>query len=236
MKRILLKLSGEALAGSAGHGLDGATVAGVAEQVKAARDAGYEIGIVIGGGNFWRGDEHEAESQRSRGDQIGMLATVMNCLYVASAFREAGIPTRVFTPFVIGGMTELYTKDAVMQALSCGEVLFFAGGTGHPYFSTDTATILRALEIEADMVLMAKSVDGVYDADPGKHPEAKKYDRVTIDEVVAKSLGVIDGAAAVMAKENRMPIMVFALLSEGAIVNALEGTTNGTLIVPSDQA
>ncbi len=232
MERILLKLSGEALAGEKKKGLDGETVARVAAQVKAAADTGVRIGIVIGGGNFWRGDEHEDEVERSRGDAIGMLATVMNCLYVSSAFRKAGMKTKVVTPFPVGTFTEVYSKDGVMDALERGEIVFFAGGTGHPYFSTDTATVLRALEIEADAILMAKSVDGVYTADPKKDPDARKYDTVSIDEVVEKSLGVIDGAAAVMVKENALPLTVFSLLEEGSILAAVTGKTSGTVVTP----
>ena len=232
MERVLLKLSGEALAGEAKKGLDHDTVVKVARQVKGIVDAGIRVGIVIGGGNFWRGDEHEAEIERTKGDQIGMLATVMNCLYVSETFRKEGIPTCVVTPFVLGAFTHLYSKDLVMNALGKGEVVFFAGGTGHPYFSTDTATVLRALEIEADTILMAKSVDGVYDKDPAKHPDAVRYDKITIDEVVKKELGVIDGAAAVMVKENHMPLFVFDLNAENAIADAAMGKAVGTEVVP----
>ena len=232
MERVLLKLSGEALAGAAKKGLDNETVRKVAGQVREITEAGIRVGIVIGGGNFWRGDEHEAEIERTKGDQIGMLATVMNCLYVSEVFRKEGIRTSVVTPFAVGAFTQLYSKDYVMSALEKGEVVFFAGGTGHPYFSTDTATVLRALEIEADTILMAKSVDGVYDKDPAKYPDAKRYDRITIDEVVKKELGVIDGAAAVMVKENRMPLFVFDLNAENAIAMAAKGLAVGTEVVP----
>ena len=232
MNRVLLKLSGEALAGPAKKGLDNATVKAVAVQVKALLDEGIRLGIVIGGGNFWRGDEHEAEIERTKGDAVGMLATVMNCLYVSEVFRKEGIKTKVFTPFAVGSFTHLYAKDAVMEALDAGCAVFFAGGTGHPYFSTDTATVLRALEIEADAILMAKSVDGVYDKDPGKYPDAKKYDRISIDEVVSKSLGVIDGAAAVIVKENHMPLCVFDLQAEQSILRAAKGEGDGTVVTP----
>ena len=232
MNRVLLKLSGEALAGAAKKGLDNGTVKKVAKQVKEITDAGIRVGIVIGGGNFWRGDEHEAELERTKGDQIGMLATVMNCLYVSEVFRGEGIRTEVVTPFAIGAFTHLYAKDFVMDALDSGKVVFFAGGTGHPYFSTDTATVLRALEIEADTILMAKSVDGVYDKDPAKYADAKRFDRITIDEVVKKELGVIDGAAAVIVKENHMPLFVFDLNAENAIAKAAKGEAVGTEVVP----
>ncbi|MBE5996960.1 MAG: UMP kinase [Lachnospiraceae bacterium] len=232
MDRVLLKLSGEALAGSAKKGLDNETVRKVARQVKEITDAGIRVGIVIGGGNFWRGDEHEAEIERTKGDQIGMLATVMNCIYVSEVFRGEGIGTEICTPFAIGAFTHLYSKDFAMKALSEGKVVFFAGGTGHPYFSTDTATVLRALEIEADTILMAKSIDGVYDKDPAKYADAKRFDRITIDEVVKKELGVIDAAAAVMVKENHMPLFVFDLNAENAIAMAAKGLAVGTEVVP----
>ena len=232
MNRILLKLSGEGLAGDAGSGLDNATVKMVGEQVKYLVDEGTAVGIVIGGGNFWRGDEHEAEIERTKGDQIGMLATCINCLYVSEVFRKMGMKTKVVTPFALGAFTDLYSKDVVMEALARGYVVFFAGGTGHPYFSTDTATVLRALEIEADAILMAKSIDGVYTDDPGKNPDAKKYDRVSIDEVVSKGLKVIDGSAAVLVKDNKLPLCVFGLNEKGSIISAVHENGNGTVVVP----
>ncbi|MCD7736756.1 MAG: UMP kinase, partial [Lachnospiraceae bacterium] len=161
MKRVLLKLSGEALAGEKKTGFDEPTVMKVASQVKTLVDQGMEIGIVIGGGNFWRGRSSE-NIDRTKADQIGMLATVMNCLYVSEIFRSAGIKTAVMTPFVCGAFTELFSKDRVNDCFAEHRVVFFAGGTGHPYFSTDTATVLRAVEIEAELILLAKSVDGVY--------------------------------------------------------------------------
>ena len=233
MASILLKLSGEALAGAAKKGLDFDTVMRVAREVRAVTEAGTRVGIVIGGGNFWRGDEHEAEIERTKGDEIGMLATVMNCLYGSEVFRKAGMKTRVFTPFAIGAVTRLYGKDDVMEALKDGCVVFFAGGTGHPYFSTDTATVLRALQMEADAVYMAKSVDGVYDKDPAKYADAKRYDSISISEVVAKGLGVIDQAAAVLCKEHKMPLRVFALEHEGAIARCLAGEDEGTRVTPA---
>ena len=232
MRSVLLKLSGEALAGDAKKGLNNTVVKAVAAQVKGLLAEGIRCGIVIGGGNFWRGDEHEAEIERTKGDNIGMLATVMNCLYVSEVFRQEGMKTRVLTPFTVGTFTQPYAKDTVMQALADGEVVFFAGGTGHPYFSTDTATVLRALEMEADVILMAKSVDGVYDKDPNKHPDAVKFDTVTIDEVVSRGLGVIDGAAAVLVKEHRLPLYVFDLNAKDGILLAATGKGNGTYVKP----
>ena len=229
MNRILLKLSGEALAGDKKTGFDEATVTGVAKQVKTLVDDGKQIAIVIGGGNFWRGRSSNA-IDRTKADQIGMLATVMNCIYVSEIFRSQGLVTRVFTPFACGAFTELFSKDAVVSALEAGGVTFFAGGTGHPYFSTDTATVLRAVEIEADGILLAKSIDGVYDDDPKSNPNAKKYDRVTIQEVIDKKLAVVDLTASILSMENKMPLYVFGLNEEQSIVRALSGEFNGTIV------
>ena len=176
MKRVLLKLSGEALAGEKKTGFDEATVTEVAKQVKVLVDEGLEIGVVIGGGNFWRGRSSET-IDRTKADQIGMLATVMNCIYVSEIFRSVGMKTEILTPFVCGAFTKLFSKDEANQCFAEGKVTFFAGGTGHPYFSTDTTTVLRAIEIEAETILLAKAVDGVYDSDPKTNPDAKKYDR-----------------------------------------------------------
>lgn len=229
MKRVLLKLSGEALAGDKHTGFDEETVIKVARQVKVLADEGMEIGIVIGGGNFWRGRSSE-NIDRTKADQIGMLATVMNCLYVSEIFRSQGMSTDIMTPFAIGAFTGLFSKDKVNAGFKAGKVLFFAGGTGHPYFSTDTATVLRAIEIEAEMILLAKSIDGVYDSDPRKNPDARKFDTISIREVVEKGLGVVDGAAAVLAMENKMPMKVFFLGEEESIVRAAHGENNGTVV------
>ncbi len=229
MKRVLLKLSGEALAGEKKTGFDEATVMGIAAQVKTLSERGIEIAVVTGGGNFWRG-RTSGNMDRSRADQIGMLATVMNCIYVADIFRSAGMKTRVMTPFQCGSFTHLFSKEEAVKALSEGEIVFFAGGTGHPYFSTDTATLLRAIEIEADMILLAKSVDGVYDDDPDDNPDAKKYSTVTIDEVIEKNLKVVDMTASILARENRMPMYVFGLNEENSILRAVEGTIDGTSV------
>ncbi len=228
-KRVLIKLSGEALAGDKKTGFDEATCVGVAKQIKVLVDKGVQVGIVIGGGNFWRGRTSE-KIDRTKADQIGMLATVMNCIYVADMFRHAGMRTRVFTPFVCGSFTSLFSKDEAVHALEEGVVTFFAGGTGHPYFSTDTATALRAIEIEADIVLSAKSIDGVYDSDPSKNPDAKKYDKISISEVVEKKLGVIDLAASVLCMENKMPMLIFGLNEENSIINNVTGNITGTII------
>ena len=197
MKRVLLKLSGEALAGDKHHGFDEPTVTEVAKQVVKLVDNGVEVGIVIGGGNFWRGRTSNT-IDRTKADQIGMLATVMNCIYISEIFRSVGMKTEVFTPFACGAMTELFSKDGVNKAFAEGKVCFFAGGTGHPYFSTDTATVLRAIEIEAEVILLAKAIDGVYDSDPKTNPAAVRYDEVSIQEVLDKKLAVVDLTATIM--------------------------------------
>ena len=222
MKRVLLKLSGEALAGEQKRGFDEATVTEVAKQIKTIVDEGLQVGIVIGGGNFWRGRTSGA-MDRSKADQIGMLATIMNCIYVSDICRYVGLKTEVFTPFVCGAFTTLYSKDAVEESFAEGKVVFFAGGTGHPYFSTDTATVLRAVEIGADAILLAKAVDGIYDSDPKVNPDAKKYDEISIDEVVAKKLAAMDLTASIMCMEQKMPMLVFGLDEKDSIVNTVHG-------------
>lgn len=229
MNRILLKLSGEALAGDRKTGFDEPTVLAVAKQVKEIVDSGVQVGIVIGGGNFWRGRTSET-IDRTKADQIGMLATVMNCIYVSEIFRFAGMGTEIFTPFQCAAFTELFSKDRAVAALEAGKVIFLAGGIGHPYFSTDMGTVLRAVEIEADMILSARAVDGVYDSDPKVNKDAKKYDTIPIQEVVGKQLGVMDLAAAVLCMENKMPMTIFGLNEENSIINTVRGKSNGTII------
>lgn len=228
-KRVLLKLSGEALAGSNKTGFDEATCITVAKQVKQLVDSGVEVGIVIGGGNFWRGRSSET-IDRTKADQIGMLATVMNCIYVSEIFRYVGMKTQILTPFECGSMTKLFSKDRANKYFEKGIVVFLAGGTGHPYFSTDTGVVLRSIELEADTILMAKAVDGVYDSDPRKNPQAKKYTEISLEEALAKKLGVVDLAATVLCMENKMPMLVFALEEENSIVNAVMGNFNGTRV------
>ena len=228
-KRVLLKLSGEALAGSKKTGFDEPTVTGVAKQVKVLTEQGIEVGIVIGGGNFWRGRSSE-NIDRTKADQIGMLATVMNCIYVSEIFRSVGMNTQVMTPFLCGSFTELFSRDKANECFAAGTVVFFAGGTGHPYFSTDTATVLRAIEIEADVILLAKSVDGVYDSDPKDNPSAKRYDEISIQEVIDRKLGVVDMTASILCMEQKMPMLVFGLNEENSIVNTVNGHMNGTRV------
>lgn len=229
MKRVLLKLSGEALAGEKHTGFDEATCIKVAKQVKIVLEGGIQAGIVIGGGNFWRGRTSE-NIDRAKSDQIGMLAAVMNCIYVSEIFRSVGMKTKVFTPFSMGPLSEMFTKDAAVECLEKGIVTFFAGGTGHPYFSTDTATTLRAIEIEADVILLAKAVDGVYDSDPKLNPNAKKYDEIPIRSVIDQKLGVMDLTASIMCMENKMPMMVFGLNGENSIIHTVQGEFSGTKV------
>ncbi|MCD8037911.1 MAG: UMP kinase [Lachnospiraceae bacterium] len=229
MKRILLKLSGEALAGDKKTGFDEQTVLAVARQVREITESGVQVGVVIGGGNFWRGRTSET-IDRTKADQIGMLATVMNCIYTSEIFRFAGMSTEIFTPFQCAAFTELFSKDKAVEALEQGKVVFFAGGIGHPYFSTDMGTVLRAVEIEADMILSARAVDGVYDSDPKLNSNARKYDTIPIREVVDKQLGVMDLAAAVLCMENKMPMTIFGLNEENSIRNAVRGNSSGTVI------
>ena len=229
MRRILLKLSGEALAGDKKTGFDEETVRNVAVQVKQLTDDGIQVGIVIGGGNFWRGRTSE-NIDRTKADQIGMLATIMNCIYVSEIFRSTGMQTSILTPFECGSFTKLFSKDRANKYFERGQVVFFAGGTGHPYFSTDTGVVLRAIEVEADVILLAKAVDGVYDDDPSKNPNARKYAEVSIDEVIAKNLQVVDMTASILARDNRMPMWVFGLNEENSIVNTVKGKFNGTKV------
>ena len=226
-ERVLLKLSGEALAGDNKTGFDEATCIAAAEQVKKLIDSGIQVSVVIGGGNFWRGKSSET-IDRTKADQIGMLATVMNCIYVSEIFRYVGMKAEVFTPFTCGNMSALFSKDSVTACMKQGGVAFLAGGIGHPYFSTDTATALRAIELDCDIILMARAIDGVYDSDPKLNPDAKKFDEVSLQEVIDKKLGIVDLTAAVLCLENKMPILLFGLAEENSIVKAAQGKSNGT--------
>ena len=229
MKRVFLKLSGEALAGPKKTGFDEDTVKEVARQVKISVDAGVQVGIVIGGGNFWRGRTSDA-IERTKADQIGMLATIMNCIYVSEIFRNAGMKTEILTPFVCGAVTELFSKDKANRYFEEGKVVFFAGGTGHPYFSTDTGITLRAVEMDADCILLAKSIDGVYDSDPAKNPDAKKYDTLSYMEVLEKKLAVMDTTATTLSMDNNIPLLVFALKEPENIYRAVMGEQVGTMV------
>lgn len=230
MKRILLKLSGEALAGEKHTGFDEEVVTDVAKQVKQIVDTrGLQIGIVTGGGNFWRGRTSET-IDRTKADQIGMLATVMNCIYVSEIFRSVGMKTQILTPFACGSMTKLFSKDRANRYFENGTVVFFAGGTGHPYFSTDTGIVLRAVEMDADGIFLAKSIDGIYDSDPKINPRAVKYDEVSIQEVIDKQLAVVDLTASIMCMEHKIPMYVFGLEGKDSIVRAMTGQFSGTKV------
>ena len=228
-KRVLLKLSGEALAGERKNGVDAETLGKICDKIKEIVDMGVEVSIEVGGGNFWRGRTSE-HIDRTKADQIGMLATVMNCIYVSEIFRSVGMMTNILTPFECGSFTKLFSKDRANKYFEKGMVVFFAGGTGHPYFSTDTATVLRAVEIEAEAILLAKAVDGIYDSDPKTNPNAVKYDEISIEEVVAKKLAAMDLTASIMCMEQKMPMLVFALDEKDSIINAVHGKFVGTKV------
>jgi uridylate kinase len=229
-KRVLLKLSGEALAGEKKTGFDEETVRRVAAQVKRATDEGAQLGIVIGGGNFWRGRSSKA-IDRTKADAIGMLATVMNCLYVSEIFRDCGMQTEIYTPFICASMTKLYSKDDAEADFKAGKVLFFAGGLGHPFFSTDTTAALRASEIKADVILMAKNgVDGVYSDDPKTNPNAERFSELTYMDVLNKGLHVMDSTAISMCMDNHTELSVFNMNEPGNIVKAVQGTAVCTII------
>lgn len=210
-------------------GFDEPTVVKVANQVKQIVNQGVQVGIVIGGGNFWRGRTSET-IDRTKADQIGMLATVMNSIYVSEIFRSVGMKTQILSPFTCGTMTKPFSKDRANKYFDHNMVVFFAGGTGHPYFSTDTAAVLRAVEIEADALLLAKAIDGVYDSDPKINPAAVRYDSLTIQEVIDKKLAVVDMTASILCMENKLPMYVFALNEENSVVKAISGKFNGTVV------
>ena len=230
--RVLLKISGEALAGDKHSGLDFEVIGQVCDVIKKCLDMGVQVGLVVGGGNFWRGAKNSGggKMERTRADHIGMLATVMNCIYTSEIFRSIGMKTQVFTPFVCGGFAKLFTKDEAVAFLEEGGVAFFAGGTGHPYFSTDTGTTLRAIEIEADVILLAKAIDGVYDSDPAKNADAVKFDSITYDEVLKRHLAVMDSPATSLSMDNHIPVLVFALKDPENIIRALRGEKIGTIV------
>lgn len=230
--RILLKLSGEALKGETEFGIDPKTVSEIAKQIKDVYDLGVEIGIVVGGGNIWRGKTAETMGMdRAQADYMGMLATVMNGLAVQDALEHLNVPTRVMTALSINQVAEPYIRRKALSHMGKGRVCIFVGGLGSPYFSTDTACVLRATEIEADVVLMAKNgTEGVYDSDPRKNPNAKLYSEITFAEVLAKNLGVMDSTAASLCKDNKKQIIVFNMNKSGNIVRAVKGEKIGTLV------
>lgn len=228
-KRVLMKLSGEALAGDKGFGLDVDTVTKICKGIKAAKDLGAEIAIVVGGGNFWRG-RSSGEMERTRADHIGMLATVMNSLAVADALEQLGVEVRVQTALTMQQIAEPYIRNRATRHLEKGRIVIFGCGTGNPFFSTDTASALRAAEINADIIFKATMVDGVYDKDPKKHSDAVKYDTLTFSTVLEKQLAVMDSTAATMCRDNKLPILVFDILNPDNISKALVSDNIGTLV------
>lgn len=228
-KRILLKLSGEALAGEKSTGLDYTIITGICQSIKKCYDAGVEIGIVVGGGNFWRGRSSGA-MDRTRADHIGMLATVMNALAVADILESVGVPVRVQTAITMQQVAEPYLRNRAVRHLEKGRVVIFGCGTGNPFFSTDTAASLRAAEIDAEIILKATMVDGVYDKDPNKYDDAKRYASINFSEILAKGLKVMDMTAASMCRDNNIPILVFNLDNPDNIFKAVLGEDVGTLV------
>ena len=230
-KRVLIKISGEALAAEKKTGFDFDFVARVCAVVKSCLEQGVQVGLVVGGGNFWRGVKDGAgKVERVSADRMGMLATVMNCLAVADVFRQLGADARIQTSVDIQGVGERYSTDRSIEYLEAGKVVLFAGGTGSPYFSTDTAAVLRALEIRADAILLAKNVDGVYDDDPRKNPAAVKFDEISYEEVLARRLAVMDSTATGLAMDARIPVEVFALAEPENILRVLRGEKIGTSV------
>lgn len=230
-KRILLKISGEALAGDAHRGLDFQVIGTVCDAIKKCRDMGVQIGVVIGGGNFWRGVKDGADKmQRTHADSMGMLATVMNSIAVADALEKHGVPARVLTAVEMHKFAEYFTRDLADRYLNEGKVIIIAGGTGSPYFSTDTGAVLRGVEIEADAILMAKNVDGIYSADPNVDPTAVKFDELTYDEVLARHLKATDTTAMTLAMDNHMTLVCFALKDPENIIRVVCGEKIGTIV------
>ena len=227
--RILLKISGEALGGAKGAGFDEAAMDAICGGVKKAWALGVQIGIVVGGGNFWRG-RTSGKMERTLADKIGMLATVMNALAVSDKLAQLGVPSEVFSSIEMPKVAPVFDRGAALAAMEAGKVAVFGGGTGNPFFSTDTASALRAVEVSADVMCKATMVDGVYDKDPHKYPDAKKYDTLTFTKVLEDQLAVMDGTAATLCRDNRLPILVFDLADPDNIARAAEGENVGTLV------
>ena len=228
-KRILLKIRGEVLAGGKGMGIDYDTVLNICSAVKECVDMGVEVGLVVGGGNFWRG-RSSGDMDRTRADHIGMLATVMNSLALADALEHLKVPVRVQTAIAMQQIAEPYIRNRAVRHLEKGRVVIFGCGTGNPFFTTDTAAALRALEIDADIMFKATNVDGVYDKDPNKFEDAKKYDSLSFDEILSHDLRVMDGTAASLCRDNSIPILVFNLDDPQNIVKAIKGENVGTVV------
>lgn len=228
-KRVIIKLSGEALAGKSGNGIDENVLAQVVDQIKAVKDLGVEIGIIVGGGNFWRGRQG-VEMDRSAADHMGMLATVMNAIAIQDALERKNVPTRVQTALTITRVAEPYILRKAMSHLNKGRVVIFACGTGNPYFTTDTGAALRAAEIGADVLLLAKNVDGIYDSDPKVNPNAKKLKEVSYKDFIAQGLKAMDTTAITICMENKIPVLAFGLFEENALTRAVSGDDIGTII------
>ena len=228
-KRVLLKISGEALAGSSHFGLNEDTIANISLNIKKIVDMGVQVSIVVGGGNFWRGRSGE-NMDRTRADHMGMLATTINALALCSALENAGVETRVQTAIEMRSIAEPYIRNKAIRHLEKGRVVIFGCGTGNPFMSTDTAAALRAVETEAEIILLAKKVDAVYDSDPNLNPDAKKFDKLAFNDILGKELGVMDSTAASLCRDNRLPILVFGLDDAENIVRAVNGEKIGTLV------
>lgn len=230
-RRVLLKISGEALAGEKHFGLDFNVISGVCDVIKECVDMGVEVGVVIGGGNFWRGVKNgEGYIERTRADHMGMLATTMNCMAVADVLTQKGVDVRIQTALDIRAVAEPYIRARAVRHLEKGRVVLFGCGTGNPFFSTDTAAVLRAAEIGAEVILLAKNIDGVYNADPAKDQTAKKYDSISYDEVLAQHLAVMDTTATSLSMDNHIPVLVFALKEPRNIIRAIKGEKIGTIV------
>ncbi len=228
-KRVIIKLSGEALAGKSGNGIDENVLAQVVDQIKAVKDLGVEVGIIVGGGNFWRGRQG-VEMDRSAADHMGMLATVMNAIAIQDALERKGVPTRVQTALTITRVAEPYILRKAMSHLNKGRVVIFACGTGNPYFTTDTGAALRAAEIGADVLLLAKNVDGIYDSDPKINSNAKKLKEISYKDFIAQGLKAMDTTAITICMENKIPVLAFGLFEENALTRAVSGDDIGTII------
>ena len=230
-KRVILKLSGEALAGEGdGDIYNNDMVLDVAEQIKSIVNKGVEVGVVIGGGNIWRGRSSDSNMDRTSADQMGMLATVLNAVYLMDAFRQKGIKATIQTPIQIGALTELFNKQKAEEKLKAGEVIIFAAGIGHPFFSTDTVTALRGAELNADVLLFAKNIDSVYDSDPDTNKDAKKLDEIKCKDIISMGLKVIDTSAASLCCDQKLPIIIFALNEQDSLIKAVNGEKIGTTV------
>ncbi len=229
-KRVIVKLSGEALFGDSGNNFDSSVISDIISQIKHLIELGVQVSLVVGGGNYWRGRDSAPSMDRTMSDQIGMLATVMNAIYLSDAFSSNDVKSVVMTPFTVGSMTELFSKTKAISYISEGYVAIFAGGIGHPFFSTDTITALRAAELEADAILYAKNIDGVYDSDPKVNPNAIKFDSIKCDDIIKNTLKVIDLSAASICSEQKIPVVIFALNEKDNIIKAAKGEKVGTYV------